>query len=170
MRLSIIDLSSSGNQPFHDQSDRIHAVVNGELYDHEYYRSKLADEFQFVGGSDCEIVIALYKHYGLNFLRHLRGEFAFVLWDEDSQLLLAARDRYGIKSLYYTIVGGKLLVATEIKCFMAFGLQLEWHVPILRDQSWRVGSQTFFKGVHQVRLFYHLFYLFCFGVNLAHNV
>ncbi|KAE8374734.1 asparagine synthetase [Aspergillus bertholletiae] len=150
VRLSIIDLSPSGNQPFHDEDDGIHAVVNGELYDHEYYRDQLASEFKFAGHSDCEIVIALYKHYGLSFMSHLRGEFAFVLWDANRQILIAARDRYGIKSLYYTVVQGKLLVATEIKSFLAFGLQPEWCVRTLRDQSWRVESRTFFKGVFRV--------------------
>lgn len=126
--------------------------MNGELYDHEYYRDQLASEFKFAGTSDCEIVIALYKHYGLSFISHLRGEFAFVLWDANRQLLIAARDRYGIKSLYYTVVQGKLLVATEIKSFLAFGLQPEWCVRTLRDQSWRIESRTFFKGVHRVSL------------------
>lgn len=148
VRLSIIDLSPSGNQPFHD--DGIHAVVNGELYGYEYYREKLSSEFNFVGNSDCEIVIALYKHYGLSFISHLRGEFAFVLWDANRQQLIAARDRYGIKSLYYTVVEGKLLVATEIKSFLSFGLKPEWCVRTLRDQSWRVGSNTYFKGVYKV--------------------
>ncbi|KAE8344884.1 hypothetical protein BDV24DRAFT_148726 [Aspergillus arachidicola] len=150
VRLSIMDLSPSGNQPFHDETNSIHAVVNGELYDHEHYRAQLASEFQFAGTSDCEIVIALYKHYGLSFLSHLRGEFAFVIWDACRDLLIAARDRYGIKSLYYTVFQGKLLVATEIKSFLAFGVQPEWCVRTLRDQSWRVESRTFFKGVHRV--------------------
>lgn len=150
VRLSIIDLSPGGNQPFHD--DGIHAVVNGELYDYEHYRAQLSSEFNFVGHSDCEIVIALYKRYGLSFMSHLRGEFAFVLWDANRQLLIAARDRYGIKSLYYTVHQGKLLVATEIKSFLAFGIQMEWCVRTLRDQSWRVGPNTYFKGVYRVGL------------------
>ncbi|WZH45882.1 nucleophile aminohydrolase [Fusarium acuminatum] len=150
VRLSIIDLSPSGNQPFHDEENGIHAVVNGELYDYERYKAQLSSEFKFVGNSDCEIVIALYKHYGLSFISHLRGEFAFVLWDANRQQLIAARDRYGIKSLYYTVHQNKLLVATEIKSFLAFGLQPEWCVRTLTDQSWRVDSTTFFKGVHRV--------------------
>ncbi|KAL6915119.1 hypothetical protein FSST1_012879 [Fusarium sambucinum] len=150
VRLSIIDLSPSGNQPFHDEEGGIHAVVNGELYDYERYKAQLADEFKFVGNSDCEIVIALYKHYGLSFISHLRGEFAFVLWDANRGQLIAARDRYGIKSLYYTVHQNKLLVATEIKSFLAFGLQPEWCVRSLRDQSWRVDSTTFFEGVYKV--------------------
>ncbi|KAF4457023.1 asparagine synthase [Fusarium austroafricanum] len=150
VRLSIIDLSPSGNQPFHDEEDGIHAVVNGELYDYERYKEQLSSEFKFVGNSDCEIVIALYKHYGISFISHLRGEFAFVLWDSNRQQLIAARDRYGIKSLYYTVHYNKLLVGTEIKSFLAFGLQPEWNVRTLRNQSWRVDSNTFFKGVHRV--------------------
>ncbi|KAE8420593.1 hypothetical protein BDV36DRAFT_281284 [Aspergillus pseudocaelatus] len=139
VRLSIIDLSPSKNQPFHDETNSIHTVVNGELYDHKHYRAQLA-----------KIVIALYKHYGLSFLSHLRGEFTFVIWDASRELLIAARDRYGIKSLYYTVFQGKLLVATEIKSFLAFGVQPEWCVRTLRDQSWRVESRTFFKGVHRI--------------------
>ncbi|TQN64793.1 Amidase chyE [Colletotrichum shisoi] len=65
-----------------------------------YYRDLLSPEFHFVGTSDCEIVIALDKHYGLSFLEHLRGEFKFVLWDENKKRLIAGRDRYGIKGLY----------------------------------------------------------------------
>ncbi|KAM0345658.1 hypothetical protein ACHAPU_006312 [Fusarium lateritium] len=150
VRLSIIDLSPSGNQPFHDEDGGIHAVVNGELYGYERYKAQLSNEFNFVGNSDCEIVIALYKHYGLSFISHLRGEFAFVLWDANRQQLIAARDRYGIKSLYYTVHENRLLVATEIKSFLAFGLQPEWCVRALRDQSWRVESTTFFKDIHKV--------------------
>ena len=150
--MSIIDLSPDGNQPFHDLEDGIHAVVNGELYDHDRYRAKLASEFNFVGQSDCEIVIALYKHYGLSMLSHLRGEFAFVLWDAKRQLLFAARDRYGIKSLYYTIVDGRLLVATEMKSFLAFGWKPEWDVQSLRDGGWRVDARTIFRGVRKVSL------------------
>ncbi|KAE9569368.1 Amidase [Colletotrichum fructicola] len=154
VRLSILDLSPTGNQPFHDShppaAPTISAVVNGELYNHEYYRDLLSPEFHFVGTSDCEIVIALYKHYGLSFLEHLRGEFAFVLWDESKKRLIAGRDRYGIKSLYYTWHDGKLLVATEMKSFLKFGKGMEWGVRELREQSWRVGSETYFKGIYRV--------------------
>lgn len=65
MRLSIVDLSPEGDQPYHDSHGEVHAVVNGELYGHESYREALANEFEFKGNSDCEIVIALYQHYGI---------------------------------------------------------------------------------------------------------
>ncbi|KAL4865802.1 hypothetical protein BDV12DRAFT_199771 [Aspergillus spectabilis] len=131
-RFSIIDLSPAGSQPFHDSEETVHAVVNGELYDHEKYRAELAHEYEFKSNSDCEIVIALYRHYGISFLSRLRGEFALVLWDAKRKLFFAARDRYGIKSLYYTVVNNKLLVATEMKSFLPFGWQPEWSVENLR--------------------------------------
>lgn len=82
-RLSIIDLSPEGNQPFNatDEHSDIHAIVNGELYNHTSHREQLSQKYNFQSHSDCEVVLALYKHYGLNFLSHLRGEFALVLWD-----------------------------------------------------------------------------------------
>ena len=150
MRLSIIDLAPSGNQPFHDSQNEIHAVVNGELYDHERYKAELAHEYEFKGNSDCEIVIALYKHYGLSFLSHLRGEFAFVLWDSTRQLFISGRDRYGIKPLYYTIVSDRLLITTEMKCFLAFGWKPEWDIQALVDHGWRIDARTMFRGVRKV--------------------
>ncbi|KAF9893626.1 hypothetical protein FE257_010938 [Aspergillus nanangensis] len=142
VRLSIVDLSSDGDQPFIDSEDGIYAVVNGELYGHERYHRELANEYRFKGNSDCEIVIALYKHYGLSFLHHLRGEFALVLWDAKRERLFAARDRYGIKSLYYTIQENRLLVATEMKCFLKFGWRPEWCVETLRGHAWQFGHKT----------------------------
>ncbi|KKK13879.1 hypothetical protein ARAM_004225 [Aspergillus rambellii] len=149
-RLSIIDLSPAGNQPFHDSEDDIHAVVNGEIYDYEKHRMELAGEFKFKSNSDCEAVIALYRHYGVSFLSKLRGEFALVLWDARRKRFFAARDRYGIKSLYYTVVNNKLLVATEMKSFLPFGWQPEWNVENLMGKGWLYDSEMYFKGVHRL--------------------
>ncbi|KAL4995558.1 hypothetical protein BDV10DRAFT_187985 [Aspergillus recurvatus] len=147
VRLSIVDLSPAGNQPFHDAEGTVHAVVNGELYGHEKYRAKLACVYDFNGNSDCEIVIALYRHYGISFLCKLRGEFALVLWDAKRKLFFAARDRYGIKSLYYTVVNNRLLVATEMKSFLPFGWQPEWSVQSLLGKGWLWDSEMYFKGL-----------------------
>ncbi|KAE8374862.1 hypothetical protein BDV26DRAFT_283907 [Aspergillus bertholletiae] len=149
VRLSIIDLSPAGNQPFHDSEGAIHAVVNGELYDHEQYRAELSQEYEFKSSSDCEIVIALYKHYGVSFLNKLRGEFALVLYDANRKLFLTARDRYGVKSLYYTMVGNRFLVATEMKSFLPFGWEPEWDISGIREGSWVNGTEMFFKGVRR---------------------
>ncbi|RAL16135.1 asparagine synthetase B family protein [Aspergillus homomorphus CBS 101889] len=150
VRLSIIDLSPAGNQPFHDKDNHIQAVVNGELYDYERIRNELADEYEFVSKSDSEIVIALYRRYGLSFLSRLRGEFALVLWDVKQERFIAARDRYGIKSLYYTVINGRLHVATEMKSFLPFGWTPEWDVANLRGMGWVYGANMFFKHVHRI--------------------
>ncbi|KAJ5824679.1 hypothetical protein N7447_007019 [Penicillium robsamsonii] len=150
VRLSIVDLSPQANQPFHDSENDVHAIVNGELYNDAYYRKLLGSEYQFRSLSDCEIVLALYKHYGLSFLSHLRGEFALILWDSRRKVFIGARDRYGVKSLYYTIVNNRLLVATEMKCFLPFGWKPEWDVQSLRERGWMFGAGTMFKGVQSV--------------------
>ncbi|KAJ6103185.1 hypothetical protein N7486_005612 [Penicillium sp. IBT 16267x] len=150
IRLSIVDLSPRGNQPFHDIVDDVHAVVNGEMYDDEYYRNLLGAEYDFQSLSDCEVILALYRHYGLSFLSHLRGEFALILWDARRKVYIAARDRFGVKSLYYTIVDGRLLVATEMKCFLSFGWKPEWDIQSLRECGWIFGSGAMFKGVYSI--------------------
>ncbi|KAK3072332.1 hypothetical protein LTR53_007025 [Teratosphaeriaceae sp. CCFEE 6253] len=144
VRLSINDLSPSAAQPFHSPAHGVHAVVNGELYDYDRIRADLeaSTDYHFTSRSDSELVIALYLRYGLNFTEHLRGEFAFVLWDEKREYFIAVRDRYGIKPLFWTIQddgrgrGGKrLLIAAEVKAFLPLGWQPE----------------TLFKGVQKIR-------------------
>lgn len=148
-----MDLRPEANQPFHDPEGHVYAIVNGELYDHERYREELRDEYNFHSHSDCEIVLALYKHYGVGFLSHLRGEFAIVLWDAKREVFLATRDRYGVKSLYYTVVGGRLLVATEMKQFLAYGWQPEWDVRALVEVGWAFDDRAVFRGVNKVSFF-----------------
>ena len=150
VRLSFLDLGPGGAQPFKDDEHGIYAVVNGELYEHEKHRQLLADEHCFIGESDCEIVIALYKRYGFSFLSHLRGEFALVVWDANRELLLAATDRYGTKSLYYTVIEDRLLIATEMKCFLELGWEPQWCIKALRTHAWQFGTQTMFKEVYKV--------------------
>jgi asparagine synthase (glutamine-hydrolysing) len=152
VRLAINDLSADGAQPFHDEDNNVHAVVNGELYDHEALRASLIEQtdFKFKSRSDCEIVIALYKHYGLSFLSKLRGEFALCVYDARNQLFIAARDRYGIKPLFYTMVDNKLLVAAEAKAFLPLGWKPEWDVASLKEAGWNHDARTIFKGVRKV--------------------
>lgn len=134
-----------------DEHNDIHAIVNSKLYNHTSHREQLSQEYDYQSHSDCEAVLVLYMHYGPSFLSHLRGEFALVLWDVRRQVLVAARDRYEIKSLYYTVVGGRLLVGTEMKCSLPFGWRPEWDARGLREHSWKFSSRTFFEGMHSVR-------------------
>ena len=152
-RLAINDLSLDGCQPMHDEADEIHAVVNGEIYDYDRISKNLAQRFgyRFRGHSDSELVVALYKYYGLSFLDQLRGEFALCLFDSRNDCFIAARDRYGIKPLFWTIADGRLLVAAEAKAFLPLRWKPEWDVRALMDEGWQFGCRTLFKGVQKVR-------------------
>lgn len=152
-RLSILDLSSSGNQPLHSPNNKIHCVVNGEIYDHDRIRAELIRDFgyQFKGESDSEVVVALYTHFGQSFLSQLRGEFALCIYDEEKEIFIAARDRYGIKPLFWTVLDNRLLIASEMKAFLPLGWKPEWDVRSLIDAGWVADARTTFKGVQKVR-------------------
>ncbi|KAJ6529494.1 putative asparagine synthase [Mycena vulgaris] len=149
-RLSIIDLET-GTQPLSDEDGMIQCVVTGEIYDHERIRAELeAQGSVFKTKSDSEIVIQLYKHQSFNALSSLRGEFAFVLYDANRRLLFAARDRFGIKPLSYTMSGGRLLLASEIKAFPALGWKPEWDVNSIVNNGYFADDRTVFKGVRKL--------------------
>src|SRR5580704_11935669 len=125
-RLSIIDLEG-GAQPLTNEDESVHAVVNGELYDFERQRAELeARGHRFRTRSDSEVLVHLYEEYGPRCVDHLRGEVAFVLWDARSRLLLAGRDRFGIKPLYYADDGKRLVLASEAKALFAAGVPAAW--------------------------------------------
>jgi asparagine synthase (glutamine-hydrolysing) len=154
-RLSINDLSSAGRQPLHSSDNQIHAIVNGEIYDYDRLRHECetVHSYQFQSDSDSELVLALYKIHGApDFIKHLRGEFAFVLYDERKGVrrVIAVRDRYGIKPLVYTRVGSKLLVASEAKAFLPFGWKPRWDVRAVAGAGWMFDDRTLFRGVGKV--------------------
>ncbi|KAL4888143.1 asparagine synthase-domain-containing protein [Aspergillus ambiguus] len=154
-RLSINDLSPAGRQPLHSRDNQIHAVVNGEIYDYDLLRHECETHhnFAFQSDSDSELVVALYQIYGApDFFTHLRGEFAFVLYDnrQVTQRVIAGRDRYGIKPLVYTRLGAKLLVASEAKAFLPMGWKPRWDVRAISDAGWMFDERTLFCGVRKV--------------------
>ncbi|KAK1509603.1 asparagine synthetase [Colletotrichum tamarilloi] len=155
-RLSIIDFSPTGLQPLHSEDEKIHVVVNGEIYDHFGIRGRCTTEFDynFSGRSDSEVILALYQHHGVRGLfKHLRGEFAFVLYGERSGDVIAARDRFGIKPLFWTYSSetpAKLLIASEIKGFLPMGWGPEWDVDAICSGAAVLGEGTLFKGVKKV--------------------
>ncbi len=114
-RLSIIDLES-GWQPIHNESKSIYITFNGEIYNYIELRKILKDKgHRFYTMSDTEVVVHLYEEYGLDCLKHLNGQFAFAIWDKNEGKLFIARDRVGIRPLFYTFVNGSMLFASEIK-------------------------------------------------------
>lgn len=154
-RLSINDLSPSGSQPLHSDDGEIHAVVNGEIYNHDCLRELCATRYgyRFSSESDSELVIALYKIHGASGLfEHLRGEFAFVLFDDRDgfRRTIAGRDRFGIKPLVWAVVGDQVLFASEAKAFLPMGWEPEWDVRGISDCGWLVDDRTIFKGVKKL--------------------
>ena len=118
-RLSIIDLQT-GEQPLFSRDKKQVLTVNGEFYDYKRIRTNLRlNGHKFTTKSDSEIALPLYKEYGLDFVDHLRGEFAFALYDEEKERLILVRDRFGIKPLFYHISNGKVYYGSEIKSIFA---------------------------------------------------
>ena len=118
-RLSIIDLSN-GCQPIHNEDRTVWVVFNGEIYNFPELRARLEDRgHRFYTNSDTEVIVHLYEEHGLDCVQHLRGMFAFAVWDQRGQRLLLARDRFGKKPLHYAIHRGRLIFGSEIKALLA---------------------------------------------------
>lgn len=151
-RLSIIDLEM-GRQPIANEDESLHLVVNGEFYDHDRIRRDLAARGHHLAtSSDSEIALHLYEDLGTALMEELRGEFAFILWDRRNQVLIAARDRFGIKPLYYAWHQGSLYLASEAKALFAAGVPAAWdhesfHQKIFTNLE---NDRSMFRGVRQV--------------------
>lgn len=150
-RLSIIDLTT-GDQPISNEDGTIHIVVNGEFYDFERIRAELQGRgHRFRTRSDSEIALHLYEDYGPECLHRLRGEFAFVIWDERQHQLIAGRDRFGVKPLFYSEHDGALYLASEAKALFAMGVPAGWsHDAVYAGGFILPGERTLFRGVHAV--------------------
>lgn len=121
-RLSIIDLSDDGNQPFYSCDGKEVLVFNGEIYNYPELREEIGD-YPWKSGGDTEVIVAAYRKWGIEFTQRLNGMFAFALWDATARTLLIARDRLGIKPLYYTRAGnGGIAFSSELRALLASGL------------------------------------------------
>lgn len=153
-RLSIIDLST-GAQPMSNEDGTVWVVYNGEIYNFIELRDRLqAKGHQFKSLADTEVIVHLYEEIGERALEHLQGMFAFALWDQRKQLLLLARDRVGIKPLYYTNTGKAMLFASEIKSLLS-------DPSVCRDINLKAidrfltyyylpGEETLFKDIYKL--------------------
>ena len=115
VRLSIIDLSKSGNQPMSNEDETIWITFNGEIYNFEELKQNLKNQHDFKSHTDTEVLIHLYEEEGINMLSKLQGMFAFCIYDSKKKILFIARDRVGIKPLYYYNVNKQFIFCSEIK-------------------------------------------------------
>lgn len=121
-RLAIIDLTDTGHQPMADPKRRYWITFNGEIYNYIELGQELRDlGFEFQGRSDTEVLLAAFRHWGVKCLEHLRGMFAFAIWDEQTGCLFAARDRFGIKPFHYWQSGpSQFAFSSELKALLDF--------------------------------------------------
>src|SRR4051812_44481275 len=117
-RLSIIDLDG-GHQPVHNEDRTVWVVFNGEIYNFKSLREDLEQQgHRFYTDTDTEVIVHLYEQYGESCVDRMRGMFAFAIWDDRRKTLLIARDRIGIKPLFYSIVDGRLAFGSELKVLL----------------------------------------------------
>ena len=156
-RLAIIDLSDDGLQPMTNEDGTLWLVFNGEIYNFIELREELVGKgHRFHSHSDSEVILHAYEEWGTGCLQRFNGMWAFALWDEKTQQLFCARDRFGIKPFYYTEINGSFLFASEIKALLAhsdvgkhpddgmLGTYLAWGV---QDHT----ERTMFENIRQLR-------------------
>jgi asparagine synthase (glutamine-hydrolysing) len=118
-RLSIVDLSAAGHNPMTNETRDVWITFNGEIYNHERLRARLVERgHTYRSRTDTETIVHLYEEEGDDLVNRLEGMFAFAIWDDARKRLLLARDRLGVKPVYYTVANGRLLFASEIKALL----------------------------------------------------
>ncbi len=153
-RLSIIDLAG-GHQPIGNEDGTVWIVCNGEIYNFRELRAELeARGHRFRSRSDAEVLVHLYEEHGSRLVEHLDGMFGFALWDAKKKTLLIARDRLGIKPVYYWSDGDRLAFASEIKALLALpGVHASLDTEALRDHltlGYAVAPRTIFSGIRKL--------------------
>jgi len=155
-RLSIIDLEG-GLQPMKSSSQNLTVVFNGEIYNYQELREQMEREKKilFVTRSDTETLVNGLEAYGPAFVEQLRGMFAFAVWNEKKEELMLARDFFGIKPLFYTVVDGNFVFASEIKSILQFpGVPKKLNERALEQYlsfQYSVLEETFFEGIYRPR-------------------
>ena len=152
-RLSIIDLATGG-QPLANEDGSVWTVFNGEIYNYPELRAGLeARHHRLATTSDTEVIVHLYEDLGLDFVQRLEGMFGLAVWDRSRRRLVLARDRLGIKPLYWTVDADRLLFGSELKALLAAGITREVDLQAVHDYlslSYVPGPRTIYRGVHKL--------------------
>lgn len=153
-RLSILDLSKAGVQPMKHYSKKIYLVFNGEIYNYKELKQELS-HYEYQSNSDSEVILAAYEKWGKDCSSHFIGMFSFMIWDEDNKTVFGARDRFGVKPLYYTQKNNTFYFSSEIKCILAAGIgatpnESTW-ANYLVNGLYEHTENTFFDGVKSLQ-------------------
>ncbi|WNC68454.1 asparagine synthase (glutamine-hydrolyzing) [Thalassotalea nanhaiensis] len=152
LRLSVIDTTAAGRQPFEDKDHNCVITYNGEVYNYLEIRSELETKgYKFHTKTDTEVIVKAYIEYGHGCLEHFNGMFSFVIWDGRSEELFLARDRLGIKPLYYSLIENQFIFSSEVKAILA-GLKTKPKVNknLIDDYmsfGYIPGENTLHKGI-----------------------
>ncbi len=154
VRLSIID-HANGSQPMHDKESDIYITYAGEIYDCEILRISLsAKGYKFKTASDTEVILKLYVEYGTDMFKHMNGEFSFVLWDNRRKKMIASRDRFGVKPLFFYKSNTEIVFGSEVKALIGLGRVSPMPSPDYLLSSFMgsfVGEESFYKDINTVK-------------------
>jgi asparagine synthase (glutamine-hydrolysing) len=153
-RLSILDVSAAGHQPFLSDDGRYVMVYNGEIYNFkDFYHELKSNGFDIKTGSDTEVLLKLFQLYGLKMLNRLNGMFAFVIWDKKERKLTAVRDRMGVKPLYYSFYNETFYFGSEEKALFTAGVPLKMAKDGMEEYIFNrfvAGENTLYENVKKV--------------------
>lgn len=154
-RLSIIDISSSGDQPIFNEDKSLVIIFNGEIYNYQSIKESLIESGHiFKTNTDTEVLIHGYEEFGEKLLNMLRGMFSFVIWDKNKKELFGARDFFGIKPMYYAVIEKTFMFGSEVKSFLAHpDFKKELNTTALENYltfQYSPTTETFFKNVYKL--------------------
>lgn len=153
-RLSILDTSSAGHQPFLSENKRYVIVLNGEIYNYKSFYNEIKSKgYQLKTGTDTEVLLILFELYGLEILPRLKGMFSFAIWDKSEKKLFLVRDRMGVKPLYYAFHKNGIYFASETKALFKVGVEIELSENGLDEYFFNrfvSGENTLFRNVKKL--------------------
>lgn len=161
-RLSIVD-KLKGQQPIYNEAKDIMLIFNGEIYNYKELQQKLLEKGHlFYSNSDTEVIVHLYEEYGENFVRYINGMFAIAIWDSKKNKIILARDRIGVKPLYYYFKNNTVVFSSEIKSLLKAGfVNPEFNINVIGSYlTYRFipGEQTMFKDIYKLMPGYMIIY------------
>lgn len=153
-RLSILDLSDKGNQPFVSANAKIHIVFNGEIYNYLELKENYLKTEEFRSNTDTEVILKLYQQKGISFIDLLNGDFSIAILDENEQKFYLIRDRAGVKPLYFSYQNEALVFGSEIKSILKSGIKAELEMENLQKYfvfKYSPANETLFKNIKRLQ-------------------